>query len=162
MQLLLYTFDEDARFEGRLVGALERLESGGQLRVVEALFVSREAETDELMAVDLHDRGQGSMVAPLLEFRLEPGKRRRITEKTMGGEAERRALRELGAALAPGTAMAAVLVEHAWADTLENAVAESGGKPVASEFVDAGSLSELAPPMFAASHAASTRPGDVP
>jgi hypothetical protein len=154
MQLLLYAFDEHARFEGRLVGALERLESGGQLRIVEALFLSRDADTEELVAVDLHSRGQGSMVAPLLDFRLDPGKRRRVTQKTMASEAEGGALRELGAALAPGTALAAVLVEHAWAAALEDAVAETGGSPVASEFVGAGSLSELAPAMLAAADAA--------
>ena len=37
-QLLLYRFDADAKFEGRLVGALERMESGGALRILEALF----------------------------------------------------------------------------------------------------------------------------
>ena len=36
VQLLLYSFDAHARFEGRLVGALERMESGGALRVLEA------------------------------------------------------------------------------------------------------------------------------
>jgi hypothetical protein len=36
-QLLVYSFDADAHFGGRLVGALERMESGGALRIVEAL-----------------------------------------------------------------------------------------------------------------------------
>jgi hypothetical protein len=50
---------------GRLVGALERMESGGTLRILEALFISKDAETGELVAVDLHSRGAGSLVSPL-------------------------------------------------------------------------------------------------
>src|SRR4051812_30216328 len=33
-QLLVYRFGPDAEFEGRLVGALERIESGGAMRVL--------------------------------------------------------------------------------------------------------------------------------
>ena len=58
VQLLVYRFAADASFEGRLVGALERLESGGTLRIVEALFIANDAETGELAAVDLRSRGR--------------------------------------------------------------------------------------------------------
>jgi hypothetical protein len=139
MQLLVYAFDAHARFEGRLVGALERMESGGALRIVETWFVSRDADSGELAAVDLRSRGAGSLVGPLLEFRLDPARRRKATGKADA------ALRELGSTLAPGEALAAVLVEHVWARTLEDAVAQSGGKPVSSEFVDADTLADLGP-----------------
>jgi hypothetical protein len=39
--------------------------------------------------------------------------------------------------------VAAVLIGHVWATALEDAVARTGGTPVASEFVDATSLVEL-------------------
>lgn len=42
------------------------MESGGALRVVDALFVRRDADTDELSAIGLHSNGAGGMVAPLL------------------------------------------------------------------------------------------------
>jgi len=47
--------------------------------------------------------------------------------------------------LAKGEAIAAVLAEHVWAIALEDAVARSGGTPVASEFVDATALAESLP-----------------
>ena len=148
MQLLLYRFDADARFEGRLVGALERMEAGGALRILEALLVARDAESGELAAVDVRSRGAGSLVSPLISFRLDEHERRRTTERALaaGGEA----LHALGEALAPGAAVAAVLVEHRWAAALEDAVAQSGGTPVSSGFVDAASLSELTPQLVAA------------
>jgi hypothetical protein len=41
-------------------------------------------------------------------------------------------------------------VEHSWARALEDAVAQTGGTPLSSEFVDAASLAELAPQLLAA------------
>ena len=69
--MLLYGFGPQADFEGRLVGALERLESGGALRILDVLFVRRDAESGDLDAIDLHGDGAGGVVAPLLSFRLD-------------------------------------------------------------------------------------------
>jgi hypothetical protein len=150
VQLLLYSFGADARFEGRLVGALERMESGGALRILEALFVRNDPETGELAAVDLRSRGAGSMVLPLVGFRLDPAERGRATARALDAEGLSGMLGELGAELAPGAAMAAVLVEHTWARALEDAVSQSGGTPLSNEFVDAASLAELTQQLLAA------------
>ena len=99
-QLLLYGFGPEADFEGRLVGALERLESGGALRILDVLFVRRDAESGDIDAIDLHGDGAGGVVAPLLNFRLDEGERRRATERTLRANAD--VVRELGAALEPG------------------------------------------------------------
>ena len=134
------------------MGILERVESGGALRILEALFVGREAGTGELVAVDLRGSRAGGIVAPLLDFRLDPAKRRRSTEKALSdtGGLSADKLRELGAALDPGEALVAVLVEHAWARSLEDAVSRTGGTPLASEFVEADSLANLGPNLLAA------------
>ncbi len=155
VQLLLYSFDAGSVYEGRLVGALERMESGGALRIIEVLFIRSEAETGELAALDLRSRGAGSLVSPLVGFRLDSNARRRETERALGDPDDPRgaALRELGAALEPGRAIAAVLVEHTWARAMDEAVAQSGGTQVASEFVAAITLDELAPRLLAAARA---------
>ena len=142
---MLYAFDVDARFEGRLAGALERMESGGALRILEALFVGNDPETGELAAVDLRSRGAGSMVLPAVGFRLDPAERARATKRALEAEGIGATLRELGAALAPGAALAAVLIEHTWARALGDAVSQSGGTPLSSEFVDATSLGGTGP-----------------
>jgi len=150
VQLLLYSFGADARFEGRLVGALERMESGGALRILQALFVRNNLESGALEAIDLRGRGAGSMVMPLIDFRLDPGKRDRATDRALDAEGLGETLRQLGAQLAPGAAFAAVLVEHTWGRALGDAVSQSGGTPIASEFVDATSLGELGQRLLAA------------
>jgi hypothetical protein len=141
-QLLLYRFGREAEFEGRLVGALERIESGGALRILEALFVRSNAETGELDAVAVRGDGTGRIVAPLLDFRLDAAKRRRTTERAFEGD-RAAALRTLAAGLEQGEAMAVLLVDHVWARALEDAVARTGGTPVTSEFVDVTGLAEL-------------------
>jgi hypothetical protein len=147
-QLLLYGFGPDASFEGQLVGALQRIESGGTVRVIDGLFIRRDPESDELNAIRV-----GADASALLGFRLDPAERRRATERTLAGGAGAippETARELAAALAPGAALAAILVEHAWADALEDAVARTGGTRLASSFGDATRLADLADELLAA------------
>jgi hypothetical protein len=84
-QLLLYGFGTEANFEGQLVGALERIESGGTLRVLEALLVQKDRDTGEFAAVAVRGHGIGGFVAPLLGFRLDATERRRATERASCG-----------------------------------------------------------------------------
>jgi hypothetical protein len=152
-QLLVYAFGPDSRFEGQLGGALQRMESGGTLRILEALFVARDAETGALTAIDLQGDGAGSLIAPVLDFRLDPAARRRATERalaagTPGISAD--TVTQLGGLLAPGTALAALLIEHVWAQALAEAVASTGGTRLTSDFVAARTLADVAPELLSA------------
>jgi hypothetical protein len=149
-QLLVYGFPPGAAFEGRLAGAIQRIESGGTLRILDVLFVLRDPETSELVALDAHGRGQGSLVAPLLGFRLDPGERRRLSERALRSEAHGGVLRRLGEGLEPGAAVAAVLVEHVWMAALDDAIAQTGGTPLANEMVAAAGIGELGADVIAA------------
>jgi hypothetical protein len=144
-QLLLFGFGPDANFEGQLVGALERIETGGTVRVIDGLFMRRDPETDELSAIRLEGGTVRGGTAALLGFRLDPGERRRATERTLGDESgpiPADTARELAGTLQPGAALAAVLVEHTWAVVLEDAVARTGGTRLTSSFVEAAGLGD--------------------
>ncbi|HEX6023343.1 MAG TPA: hypothetical protein VFZ00_15210 [Solirubrobacter sp.] len=145
-QLLLYRFDGGAAFEGQMLGALERLESGGALRVLETLFVGRDAASGELAAFELRQAGAGGIVAPMVSFRFDPRERSRATQRALDGDAAE-LVRELAETLEPGEAVAAVLVAHLWAATLDDAVGRMGGAPQANAFVEAATLGELAPQL---------------
>jgi hypothetical protein len=152
-QLLVYRFGPGTEFEGRLVGALERIETGGAMRVLDALFVSRDAGTGELSAVGLRGSGAGGFVAALVGFRLDPAERRRTTERTVKVGTKSipaETVRDLGAALARGSAIAAVLVAHDWADALDDAVLRTGGAPLSRDFVEATGLGDLSSQLMAA------------
>jgi hypothetical protein len=148
-QLLVYGFGPGAVFEGRLVGALERIESGAALRVRDALFVGADAATGELIAV--HRHGDAGVIG-LLGFRLDERERRRSTERALNSPLAG-LVRRIYDTLQPGGALAAILVEHAWATALEDAVARSGGAPLHDERVDAdaGSIAAHADTLVAVS-----------
>ena len=147
-QLLVYEFGPDARFEGGILGAIERIETGTGISVREALFVATDAETGELSAIDL--RGDGA--ADLLLFRLDAAERRRATERTLRRSAglPGDTIRELARALEPGSAIVAILLEHDWAAALADAVSRTGGAALVNEPVDATALDDLTPQLLAA------------
>jgi hypothetical protein len=148
-QFLVFRFGSESRFEGQLVGALERIESGGMVRVLDGLFVAREPESGELSAIALSDSPPSRMTSRLLGFRLDAKDRRAATQKALDGEAGE-AVRSLAATLSPGSAIAALLLQHAWAEALADALARVDGTEVASDFVDATRIGELASRILAA------------
>jgi hypothetical protein len=148
-QLLAFRFGSDSRFEGQLVGALERIESGGTTHVLDGLFVARERETGELSAIALSDSPASRRTVRMLGFRLDASDRRAATKKALDGQAGE-AVRSLAAVLSPGTAIAAVLLEHPSADAFADAVARVGGTQIADDFVDASQMHELTPLLLSA------------
>jgi hypothetical protein len=139
VQLLTFAFGPDAVFEGQMLGAVERLEDGGALRIVQVIFVRRDA-TDGTLSAFAHRGGTaGGIAGPALEFRLDEDERRRSTERALAGVAGT-GVRELGDELAPGAAVAAVFVEHRWRADLAEAAKRTGGIAVSSDFVDAEAL----------------------
>ena len=153
-QLLVYGFGPGVQYEGRLVGALERIEASGTLRIRDVLFVAKDPESGEVEAISLKGSSAGGMVAPLVGFRLDVAERRRATRRAMAGNRPGAlppdALREIGAALEPGAALAAVLVDHVWAEAFDDAVGRMGGVQLARGFVEADGLADVAPTLVAA------------
>jgi hypothetical protein len=140
-QLLAYTFPPGSGFEGRLVGALQRIESGGALRILDAMFVGREPESGELVAVSIRSASSAGMIGKLIGFRMEGSARGKETKAALEGPAGP-LIREVAEALEPGWAVAAVLVEHSWANVLSEAVARIGGAELANETLDASASEE--------------------
>jgi hypothetical protein len=151
-QLLVYGFGPGGDFAGHLVLALERVEAGGAVRIADALFVTKDAETGEIAAVELGGRRLDAMVASLLEFRREAAKRRRLTERALANET----VRAVADVLRPGTAIAAVLLEHVWAEVLEDAVARTGGEGLVDRIVDAPALAGMTSEIVAAARGLAT------
>ena len=130
-QLVVLRFDPPtAAFEGRLLTVLERAEAGGALAVLEALYAAHDRD-GAVEAVSITG-GAGALVTTLTDFRLDPGRRRRMSEEDASP-----ALRDLAAGLAPGEALVAVLVEHRWHGDLVDAAARGGGVVVADAPVTA-------------------------
>ena len=131
-QLLAYRFPPGSRFEGQLVGALERIESGGTMRILDALFVGRDPDSGEVVAVAMSNAGAAGMIGSLLSFRLDDHARQAATAKALEGPAGD-VVRSVADSMSPGEAIASVLVEHTWALTLHETVERLGGTQMLSE-----------------------------
>jgi hypothetical protein len=140
-ELLVFDFDgtSASSFQGQLVGALERAESGGAIRVRDVLFVGRD-ETGELIAVKVRG-GAGGLVAALTDARLDARRRQATTKRVLTATAT---VAELADALGPGAAVIAILIEHRWDAALDDAVTRTGGRRLACEEVPAAEPPDLA------------------
>jgi hypothetical protein len=135
-QLLAYTFPPGVSFEGRLSTALQRIESGGALTVLSALFVGRLPESGELVALTLQSSGAAGIIGQLIGFRLDGAEQAWQTEQALAGPSGG-LVRALGDRLTPGHALAALLVEHSWAKVLADAVDGVGGTKTADQVLSA-------------------------
>jgi hypothetical protein len=143
--LRVYRFEPGVVFEGALAGAIERMQLGGDAKLLDALFVTRDAEAGAFDAIDLATAGAGATLAYLLDFRLDSGRRRAITERTLAQHPRavpRPLIEAIAATLPAGAALFAVLDTGDTATLLEDAVARCGGRVIADEPVDAGTLAE--------------------
>lgn len=146
-RLCMYRFGPDARFEGGLVGALERMGPDDGPRVLDALFVALDPAGGELQAIDLGTALADGSIAALLDFRLDPRGRRAATQRTLAAHAggvPPSVVDAIAAALEPGDAILAVLIAGGTAGALDEAVSRTGGRMVADEPVEARGLADLA------------------
>jgi len=150
--LLIYEFGAGADFEGRLVGAFERMEAMGESRVLDGLFVANDPDTGDLAAIDLRSGGFADAVARLLTFRLDAGARQDATARALGeaGSVPADVIRDIGSGLEPGCAALALLIDGREGRDLQDAVARTGGRTLTTEPVESSSLAELAPKLLVA------------
>src|SRR5829696_3084636 len=129
VQILAVGFREGARFEGRIAEQIEQLEQAGTIRVLDFVFLHRDETTGALVRMDREGR-----VTLMLED--APNGERRPEEGS--GDAFRLSsddIREVAAALDPGTSAGFIIFEHVWARGLKQAIAETRGVPFAEGFL---------------------------
>ena len=145
-QLVVYAFGPGAGFEGWLVGALERLDLAGSLRVHDVLFVRDDPDTGEVTVFDSCGRDTRKLVVELLDFRLDPAARARATQRALAGDAggvPPQTVRAVADAIRPGGAIVALLVDDGGADAFDDAAARAGGTAVVKTLVEARRLGDV-------------------
>ena len=150
--LRVYRFDPGSVFEGGLVGAIERMNLGLDTKLLDALFVTDDPACGGLAAVDLASGGAGGTFASMLDFRLDAARRQVITERTLAehrGGVPRPLIEAIAATLETGAAIFAVLHTGGAATALDEAVARSHGRLIASDPVDARALADAGPQLLA-------------
>ena len=157
VQLLAIGFPPDADFEGSIMAELERLEGHETIRVLDLLFVAKDAETGDLLALDYQGEDLGAIVGALLgfEFRDDGGQPNGSSEDA-GGHAfglSQHEIHDIAASLDPGSSAGFALIEHVWARDLKNAVRDAGGFPLGEGFLTPEALAEVAIELVAMSEA---------
>jgi hypothetical protein len=152
VQLVAIGFPPEADFEGRIMNELARLESHGTIRVLDLLFVGKDAETGDLLALDYQGEELGAIVGALLGFDFEGEQPSELPE--IEGHAfglSQREIQGIAASLKPGRSAGFLLVEHVWARELKRAIRDAGGFPLGEGFLTPETLAEVAAELVAMS-----------
>src|SRR5215210_1552189 len=125
VQLLAVGFDPDARFEGRIIDELESLERHETIRILDLLFVGKDAETGDLIALDYQGEELGAIVGALLGFDFEGEQPEELSVSEVEGHAfglSQKEIQGIAASLHPGDSAGFLLIEHVWARDLKGAI----------------------------------------
>jgi uncharacterized membrane protein len=155
VQLLAVGFDPDARFEGRIMNELANLERHETIRILDLLFVGKDAETGDLLALDYQGEELGAIVGALLGFDFE-GEQPSQEVSEIEGHAfglSQGEIQGIAASLKPGSSAGFVLIEHVWARDLKRAIRDAGGFPLGEGFLTPETLAAVATELLAMSEA---------
>ena len=157
VQLVAIGFPLEAEFEGRILAELERLERHETIRILDLLFVGKDAETGDLLALDYQGEELGAIVGALLGFEFEndaeqPGGPMEGIQGHAFGLSQRE-MQEMAASLEPGNSAGFLLVEHVWARDLKSAIRDAGGFPLGEGFLTPEALADVATELLAMSEA---------
>jgi hypothetical protein len=138
VQMVAFGFGPEAEFKGRIMEELARLEEERTIRILDLLFVLKDAETEELVALDYQGEDLGAIIGALLGFRFEgdagePDADADVDAHAFGLSTEQ--IEGIAGSLEPGHAAALLLLEHVWARDLKRAIRETGGVPLGEGFL---------------------------
>jgi hypothetical protein len=137
VQMVAIGFGPEAEFEGRIIAELQKLERHGTLRILDLLFVGRDAASDDLVVLDYQGEDLGAIIGALLGFEFE-GDGDQAGGPSPDGHAfglTREQIESMAGRLEPGQSAAFLLVEHVWARDLKRAVRDAGGVPIGEGFL---------------------------
>jgi hypothetical protein len=149
VQLLAIGFGPGAKFEGKIMDELGKLERKDTIRILDLLFVHKDAETGDLLALDYQGEELGAIVGALLGFEFEGDEQpagsteeEKIESHAFG--LSQRNIEELAASLEPGSSAGFLLVEHVWARDLKRAIRQTGGFPLGEGFLTPEAVAAVA------------------
>jgi uncharacterized membrane protein len=152
IQVLVIGFD---RFEatGQILAELRRVRKRGVIRVIDLLFVQKDARGNIASSMHMTDLSEaermrlGSIAGALIGLRAgglegaavgaELGEMR-VAARDYGMSSEQ--LQELGDSIPPNSAAAILVIEHHWATRLRDAIGEAGGMLVAQAMITPNAL----------------------
>jgi len=130
VQLMAFGYGSEVGAENKIMAELDALQGRGVLRLLDFLFVQKTTDGDLVMLDIGDDDDYGTILAGFFPWDDEAD-----TPAPDEPAVDPDELAELAETLAPGSAMALVLVEHLWAGGLFEAVEASGGELLSEGFI---------------------------
>ena len=156
VQLISIGFDRDANFEGKVIDELAKLESERTIRVLDVLFIARDAESEDTVVLE-HPGGEklGGIVGALLGLEFEGEAE---SPATGGGEEHafgftQQDIQDMASGLGPGESAGLLLIEHVWARDLRRAFRDAGGHMLGEGFLTPETIRAVEPQLAAMSDA---------
>ena len=148
VQLIAIGFGPDAKFEGRILDELAKLEEQSTVRLLDLLFLLHDADSGNLVVLEHQGEDLGAIIGALLGFEFE-GVDATVRDAPAAEEQHafglsRDQIEQLAGAIQPGQAAAFLLIEHVWARDLKTAVREAGGVPLGEGFLTPEVVAEIA------------------
>jgi len=149
IQLVVIGFPPDAKFSGEIIKALTDLRGRGVIRLIDALFVRKDADGKVVASVRDSDltlaqrEYMGAVVGGLLGLLTGGDQESEALGATLAAQAVHDDAFGLGIGdlqnvkdqIGPGQAALLLLVEHQWALELKGAVRNAGGVPITQGFL---------------------------
>jgi uncharacterized membrane protein len=149
IQLVVIGFPPDARFSGEIIKALSDLRGRGVIRLIDALFVRKDADGKVVSSLRDSDltlaqrEYMGAVVGGLLGLVAGGDEESEALGATMAAQAIHDNAFGLGIGdlqkvkdqIGPGQSALVLLVEHQWAVELKGAVRGAGGVPIIQGFL---------------------------
>jgi uncharacterized membrane protein len=151
VQMIAVAFGPDANLEGRIIDELAKLESERTIRILDLLFVHKDAESGELLALDHQGESLGAIVGALLGFDFE-GVEEQLQAEGAGDRAfglTQGEIEQVAMSLEPGTSAGFMLIEHVWARDLKRAIRDAGGVPIGEGFLTPETVRAVEPELAA-------------
>lgn len=151
VQLVAIGFGPDAKFEGRIMEELAKLERVGTIRILDLLFVQKDADSGDVVALDVQGEDLGGIVGALLGFEFEGSNDSSPSPASSGGDhafgLTQDDIEDVAAGLDPGHSAGFLLVEHLWARDFKRAAEDAGGTLLGEGFLTPQAIAEVAPEL---------------
>jgi uncharacterized membrane protein len=151
VQMIAVAFGPDANLEGRIIDELTRLESERTIRILDLLFVHKDADSGELLALDHQGEDLGAIVGALLGFEFD-GVEEQLQAEGGGDRAfglTQQEIEQVALSLEPGHSAGFLLIEHVWARDLKRAIRDAGGVPIGEGFLTPETVRAVEPELAA-------------
>jgi uncharacterized membrane protein len=151
VQMIVVAFGPDAKLEGRIIDELVKLEGERTIRVLDLLFVHKDADSGELLALAHQGEELGGIVGALLGFDFD-GIEDQLQAEGGGDRAfglTQQEIEEVAQSLEPGHSAGFLMIEHVWARDLKRAIRDAGGIPIGEGFLTPETVRAVEPELAA-------------